>query len=151
MKPAWSPAGDRIAFQLAAGTGARQYSLWIMRADGTQRTQIAAFEDFGAAHPAWSPDGRFLAFTRLPLAGGARPAPWGGDIYAVELDSGALFRLTAADAIDTDPCWGLDGWIYFSSTRTTGRFNLVSARPDPALLAPRLSGDAPHLPKGGTR
>lgn len=55
--PAWSPRGDRIAFQSRIG-GAWQ--ICTMKPDGTEVRQLTA--QGNNEDPAWSPDGRLLAF-----------------------------------------------------------------------------------------
>ena len=57
----------------------------------------------GAAEPAWSPDGRRLAFV-APGAGGAT------DLFVVDADGTHQGRLTRTDAVDeTSPSWAPDG------------------------------------------
>ncbi len=134
--PEWSPAGDKIAFQLPVGREKQTWSIWIMNTDGSNRTQIESSAEYGAITPSWSPDGRYLVYTRIPLDAGTPPA---GDIWAEEIATGADLQLTSSRSMDTDPCWSLDGLIYFSSTRATGRFNILSGEFDPELLnSPRL-------------
>ena len=72
-KPAWSPDGRRIAFQsdeqlVATPTafGAQHGStLWIVDAGGGGLRQLTRTGEPSGGHsaPAWSPDGRHLAFT----------------------------------------------------------------------------------------
>jgi TolB protein len=53
---AWSPSGDRIAYpQCLDG----RCNLYVVNADGSGTRQVAANAD----HAAWSPDGRWIAFT----------------------------------------------------------------------------------------
>lgn len=59
-RPRWSPNGGRIAY-LRAGL------LSVMNADGTGQVRLS---DRPAAGPAWSPDGRWLAFAAPGCSGG---------------------------------------------------------------------------------
>ena len=56
--PAWSPRGDRLALVRIDDELVQAPVIWIYNADGTGARRVVA----GDA-PAWSPDGRLLAFT----------------------------------------------------------------------------------------
>lgn len=59
-RPRWSADHKRIAF-LRAGL------LWVMNADGSGKRQLS---DRPAAGPAWSPDGKWIAFAAVGCTGG---------------------------------------------------------------------------------
>jgi Tol biopolymer transport system component len=67
---------------------------------------------FNGAFPAWSPDGRKLAFA------GSRDGN-DDDIYVMSADGSNLRRLTQEPAIDSYPSWSADGHrVVFESNRT---------------------------------
>ena len=61
-EPAWSPAGDRIAFVRGNSDNP---DVWTMDVDGGNQTQLTETETrIRQRSPAWSPDGEQLAFIR---------------------------------------------------------------------------------------
>jgi hypothetical protein len=104
--PTWSPKSDRIAFKGCTGSGC---GIVLINPDGSNPVQITTNPNDG--QPAWSPDGRSLAFVSN------RDGNW--EIYAVNADGSWLRRIT--DDIHTDglPAWASDGMrIAFRSDRT---------------------------------
>ena len=103
--PAWSPDGRRIAFLRELTTegengGARD--LVTVAADGGDAQRIATGQDLNLHAPAWSPDGRRLAFVaqqQLYVADADRPE-------VVDLESGAVRPLAATISA---PAWSPDG------------------------------------------
>jgi dipeptidyl aminopeptidase/acylaminoacyl peptidase len=80
VQPAWSPDGKRIAYLRSEEKDTKKtprYSLWVAEPDGDGARRIAHMSGGGQATPAWSPDGRTIAFT----------GDFGLDL--IELDSGS--------------------------------------------------------------
>jgi|GEM_PF-1113865 len=104
--PALSPRGDRIA---AKGCIGNDCGILLMNTDGSNRVRITTNPNDG--QPAWSPDGRDIAFVSN------RDGNW--EIYAVKVDGSWLRRITNDIHTDGLPAWAADGArIAFRSDRS---------------------------------
>ncbi|MEV4514260.1 hypothetical protein AB0K00_35535 [Dactylosporangium sp. NPDC049525] len=98
--PVWDPTGTRIAFTLVGPDG---FHLATMRAaDGGDLRVLTSGPDLDF-EPAWSPDGTRLAFTRGSQQGDA------GDVYLLDLGTGAVRQVTASPDYDHQVAWSPDG------------------------------------------
>jgi Tol biopolymer transport system component len=104
----WSPDGRRIAFTRARGrTGpgpccsAAPADIYVMNADGSGTRKLTHNAGYNA-EPAWSPDGRKIAF-RGTRNGGNR------EIYVMNADGSNQRNLTRNPAKDVRPSWSPDG------------------------------------------
>ena len=102
MSVAVSPDGRTLAIDL-------QGSIWTLPASGGAATRITdVFDD--ARQPAWSPDGRTIAFFAF--------RDGGYDIWAVAPDGTNRRKLTWGPYDDREPTWSHDGTrLAFSSDR----------------------------------
>lgn len=91
---AWSPDGARIAHAWHPRPGESRIRIVDVRTGAAR--EIAGVD--GASQPAWSPDGRLLAFT----AGTAAAA----DLWIARADGSAPTRITHAPGADWLPRWG---------------------------------------------
>ena len=106
---AWSPDGRNLAFLSQSGCGDFCFSLYVVGSDGSGlRNVTSELVSRGpgrgpASDPAWSPDGRKLAFVRLS-------ADLGEPIYVVNADGSGLRNLTPKPVgIHSGPVWSPDG------------------------------------------
>ena len=99
-----------------------------MRVDSGERRRVTEHD---AMAPAWSPDGRRIAFW------GLRESRFQRDLWSVAADGSELAESAAVallddPALDWAPVYSGDGrWLYFASTRG-GTFNLWRLAIDPA-------------------
>jgi Tol biopolymer transport system component len=108
---AWSPDGGRIAIS-AMADGEEDGEIFVV---GTEcigivdecEPSITRLTDNGVRdnRPAWSPDGKHIAFARWS---GPGEIAW-ADIWVMDADGTNAVRLTSGDVNYTDPDWSPDG------------------------------------------
>ncbi|MHC5212558.1 MAG: protein kinase domain-containing protein [Planctomycetota bacterium] len=98
--PHWSPSGEEIVFQSRRDG---QLRLWVAAVEGGGLRRLT---EFSAIHPAWSPDGRYVACVAGRVLG------------VVRVDDGEVFPLVSRHGAVAAPAWSPDGrHLYFTSDR----------------------------------
>lgn len=110
--------GERIVFVVnRAGFS----EIWTMAPDGSSRRRLTplargATDSTGATQPAWSPDGRSIAYVSAP-PGVDKEDETRDEIYIMRADGSDRRRLTTNDLPDWSPAWSPDGNV-IASART---------------------------------
>lgn len=113
FNPTWSPDGKEVAVALEGVTNASsrlldKSTLWAINAASGEKRLVA---DFDAVQPAWSPNGKLIAFWTANGKGQR-------DILVVDAAGGAPKAITDDPAVDWNPVWSADGkFLYFASDR----------------------------------
>lgn len=127
--PDLSPDGDTLAFATNSLSSRSLVVASVLRDEGGRvigvgepRTLVGNSDDLSQVYtPAWSPDGKTLAFSWW--RDGGRRDLW---LYRFGDDGGHLEQLTDDRALDLEPRWSPDGrYLYFVSDRT-GIYNLYA-------------------------
>jgi Tol biopolymer transport system component len=122
--PSWSPdkSVDRIAFQRARQRGSRWFSLWTLDLiDGEARrvTEVAVSSNAAIVSPAWSADGKKIAFGTIVdpqrTSGGKNEGQQ--DVWTINADGTNKHRLTDGNGTNLSPFWARDGRVFFVSNR----------------------------------
>lgn len=133
----WAPDGTRIAFMSQAEDAAGD--IFVARVDGTRLVAVQNLTPRNPADPfpqpdrtpAWSPDGRFIAFTTYRGGGAA--------IWVMNGDGTGARAVTAPGAYgDFEPSWSPDGqWLAFQrADAATVRVGIAAVAGGPPRFLP---------------
>ncbi len=105
LAPAVDASGDFV-FSLSAGMGLGS-EMWLVQDGGSEKHEIAADPQSYLSLARWSPDGRQLAFIRIPDS----PTPYTvGRLWVMQADGSGARSLADADAgHGFAPSWSPDG------------------------------------------
>ena len=99
--PAWSPDGSKIVYVHADDSdedgNAINEQVWVMNANGSNKTQLTFTAADHDQTPDWSPDGRKIAYMEA------------GHIFTMRADGSHQTQLTFGDEVDFGTAWSPDG------------------------------------------
>ena len=161
----WSPDGQLVAFasnRTPEPDSNTSSNIWVVSADNTDKgatlAQVTSSEGAGDSSPAWSPDGKWIAYVTTPNADAQGTAGSGYGTPHLALapatGSGAHSLTLLTETLDRNvsgPFWvGTDRILFY--VIDSGRDELASIRPDGTELTRLLQGEfsvrSVHMPRG---
>lgn len=95
--PTWSPDLFKVAYATNEG------QIWVVEIG--KKPQIISYLPKNSTHPAWSPDGRNMAFVSYSFKDGRENS----DIWIAKTKEGKARKLVEEEGIHRNPAWSPDG------------------------------------------
>jgi Tol biopolymer transport system component len=157
QSPRWSPAagGNYIAFAaMNREAGRDRWNVYRVNTDGTGMCELAAGGDWHNESPAWSPDGRWVAY--ISTRNSSSPSRYGLFVVSGRCSPGTQpAAVVLSSELDVRmPAWSPDGrQIAFSARNSNGYYDLYlidvdsrgnpTGKPQPLTTTPSISESGP--------
>ena len=120
-RPAWSPAGNFIAF---ASDASGNVDVWLVDVSGANPINLTKDSDGRDSFPAWSPDGTRIAFYSDREGGGIYTmTPLGSDVRKVVAVLPSVFYAFSLQ-------WAHNGLLIYTNFDESGEKQIYSSSPD---------------------
>jgi Tol biopolymer transport system component len=140
FSPSISWDGNRVVF---ASDRDGTNDLWVVNVDGTGLRRLTSGDDQDS-NPAWSPDGRTIAFLRITVEGDH-------EIFSVALSTRRVRNLTnSGGTLDAQPSFTTDGKILFMRDYDIWSMTATGQRPQ-RLTSDGATNEWPHMSPTGSR
>ena len=134
LYPEWSPDGEWLAFQRPSNYEPGWHGIWIVPVAGGSASEVTASGRRRRSNRRGRRTRSQIVCAKATETGAQgqphRPTESvrSEDLWVVSIDDGTRYQLTSNGSVDYAPAWGLDGRIYFTSTRS-GSSRIVSVQP----------------------
>ncbi len=112
----YSPDGSRIVF--VTQRGGENLEIWLANADGSAQTPLTHGPGIVQGTPAWSPDGKWIAFDSQDAETAIR------QIWMIESAGGTARQLTKLPKGAQVPVWSQSGQSIYFNDNSSGQFEI---------------------------
>jgi TolB protein len=139
LEPTWSPDAQRVVFADHCDGG--EAGLSSVKVDGSDRMKLLPISDqiHAAAYPAFSPDGKLIAF-----AGDDPAGTW--SIYVMDADGSNVRKVAGPSEAQFPPAWSPDGSMITFTQAGTGAG--VTYHPGALAAVEIATGSVHAIPTG---